>query len=131
MEMPVPEADPAAVARMKYEAANHVEPGMFHKLTDFMRRNPDVSDAAKSGRPPWIRPKREIPVTVPQSPPTARRRLYRRCDGSAGDRTLRARYPARRASRAPAPSKPGDAAAAAPGSRRKAIARHERDPAGG
>lgn len=65
LELPVPEADPAAVARMKYEAANHVEPGKFHKLTDFIRRNPDMSDAAKSGTPTMDPPVREIPVTVP------------------------------------------------------------------
>ena len=65
LELPVPEADPAAVARMKYEAANHVEPGKVRKLTDFIRRNPDVSDAAKSGTPTMDPPPREIPVTVP------------------------------------------------------------------
>jgi len=65
LELPVPEADPAAVARMKYEAANHVEPSKFHKMTDFIRRNPDVSDAAKSGTPTMDPPAREIPVTVP------------------------------------------------------------------
>ena len=65
MELPVPEADPAAVARMKYEAANHVEPGIIHKATGFIRRGPDVSDAAKSGTPTMENPKREIPATVP------------------------------------------------------------------
>jgi outer membrane protein assembly factor BamD len=65
MELPVPEADPAAVARMKYEAANHVEPGLVHKATSFIRRGPDVSDAAKSGTPAMENPKREIPATVP------------------------------------------------------------------
>ena len=65
LELPVPEADPAAVARMKYEAANHVEPGKLHKLTDFIRRNPDMSDAAKSGTPTMDPPVREVPVTVP------------------------------------------------------------------
>jgi len=65
LEMPVPEADPAAVARMKFEAANHVEPGMIHKATDFIRRGPDVSSAAKSGAPTMDPPKREIPATVP------------------------------------------------------------------
>lgn len=65
MELPVPEADPSAVARMKYEAANHVEPSKLHKLTDFIRRNPDMSDAAKSGTPTMDPPAREIPVTVP------------------------------------------------------------------
>jgi outer membrane protein assembly factor BamD len=65
LELPVPEADPAAVARMKYEAANHVEPSKLHKLTDFVRRNPDMSEAAKSGTPTMDPPVREIPVTVP------------------------------------------------------------------
>jgi outer membrane protein assembly factor BamD len=65
MELVVPEADPTAVARMKFEAANHVEPGKVRKLTDFIRRNPDVSSAAKSGTPTMDPPKREIPATVP------------------------------------------------------------------
>ena len=65
MELPIPEADPQAVARMKFEAANHVEPSKLHKLTDFIRRNPDMSDAAKSGTPTMDPPVREIPVTVP------------------------------------------------------------------
>jgi len=65
MEMPVPEADPQAVARMKFEAANHVEPSKFRKYTDFIRRNPDMSGAAKSGTPTMDPPVREIPVTVP------------------------------------------------------------------
>jgi outer membrane protein assembly factor BamD len=67
MELPVPEADPAAVARMKFEAANHVEPSKFRKLTDFIRRNPDMSDAAKSGTPTMDPPVREIPDTVPKT----------------------------------------------------------------
>jgi outer membrane protein assembly factor BamD len=65
MELPVPEADPAAVARMKFEAANHVEPSRFRKVTDFARRNPDVSTAAKSGAPTMEAPKREIPKSIP------------------------------------------------------------------
>ena len=65
MELPVPEADPNAVARMKFEAANHTEPSKFHKVTDFVRRNPDMSSAAKSGTPTMDAPKREIPVSVP------------------------------------------------------------------
>ncbi len=65
MELPVPEADPDAVARMKFEAANHVAPGMVQKATSFIRHSPDVSDAAKSGTPTMEPPKREIPATVP------------------------------------------------------------------
>lgn len=65
MEMTVPEADPAAVARMKFEAANHVEPGMIHKATSFLRHGPETSAAAKSGTPTMVPPKQEIPATVP------------------------------------------------------------------
>lgn len=65
MELPVPEADPKAVEHMKFEAGNHVEPSKLHKATDFIRRNPDMSDAAKSGTPTMDPPVREIPVTVP------------------------------------------------------------------
>jgi outer membrane protein assembly factor BamD len=65
LEMPVPDPDPAAVERMKFEAANHVEPSKLHKVTGFLRRNPDVSDAAKSGSPTMEPPKRDIPATVP------------------------------------------------------------------
>jgi hypothetical protein len=34
-------------------------------VTGFLRRNPDVSDAAKSGSPTMDPPKRDIPATVP------------------------------------------------------------------
>ncbi len=66
MEMTVPEADPAAVARMKFEAANQVEPGMIHRATSFLRHGPEVSNAAKSGTPTMSQPTREIPETVPK-----------------------------------------------------------------
>jgi len=65
LEAPIPEADPAAVARMKFEATNRVEPGMVHKTMGFMRRGPDVSDAAKSGTPTMDPPVRTIPANVP------------------------------------------------------------------
>jgi outer membrane protein assembly factor BamD len=67
LEAPIPEADPAAAARMKFEAANHVEPGMFHRATQFMRRGPEVSTAAKSGTPTMDPPVRNIPPNVPVS----------------------------------------------------------------
>jgi outer membrane protein assembly factor BamD len=65
MELPVPEADPAAVARMKYEAENQTKPGLLHRATGFMRSSPDVSDAAKSGTPQMNPPQRNIPADVP------------------------------------------------------------------
>jgi outer membrane protein assembly factor BamD len=65
MEIAVPEADPAAVARMKYEAANHVEPNRLQKGLGLIKRGPDVSSAARSGQPTMDPPKREIPQNVP------------------------------------------------------------------
>ena len=48
LEMPVPEADPAAYARMKYEQENRTKPGMLHRvdwtflqLARMLRRRPN------------------------------------------------------------------------------------------
>jgi outer membrane protein assembly factor BamD len=71
MELPVPEADPAAVARMKYEAANHVEPSRLQKSMGLIKRGPDVSSAARSGQPTMDPPKRQIPQNVPAPTETA------------------------------------------------------------
>ena len=65
MELEVPQADPAAVARMKYEAENRTRPGMVSRSTSFLRRGPDVSSAAKAGTPTMVNPKASIPVSVP------------------------------------------------------------------
>jgi outer membrane protein assembly factor BamD len=65
LEMPVPDADPAAVARMRYEQDNKTTPGVFHRATGFMRRGPETASAAKSGTPQMNSPKQNIPVIVP------------------------------------------------------------------
>jgi len=65
LEIPVPSADPAAVARMKYEQENRTKPGLVRTATDFLRRGPDVSSAAKSGQPTMTSPKQAIPASVP------------------------------------------------------------------
>ena len=65
LELPVPTADPAAEARMRFEKENRKSPGMFHRLTGFMRQSPDTGAAAKSGVPQMNPPKQSIPVTVP------------------------------------------------------------------
>ena len=65
LELPVPEADPTAVARMKYEKENRTKEGLFAKSTDFLRGSPDVSSAAKSGSPQMSNPKQMVPVSVP------------------------------------------------------------------
>lgn len=65
MEMPIPEADPVAVARMKYEIENASRPGFMQKSTGFIKRGPDMSAAAKSGLPTMTPMKRTVPASVP------------------------------------------------------------------
>ena len=65
LELPVPEADPKAVARMKYDKENYQRPGMLHRSLGFVSGKPDVSRAAKTGSPTMENPKPSIPVSVP------------------------------------------------------------------
>lgn len=65
MEMPVPEADPVAAARMKYELENRTKPGIMDKTLGFMKSGPDVRTAAKSGAPSMTPMRPAIPVSVP------------------------------------------------------------------
>src|SRR5579883_1478220 len=67
MELPIPEADPAALARMKWEQENRQRPGIFARSTGFLKRGPDVSDAAHSGAPAMTPVKPAIPPSVPQT----------------------------------------------------------------
>jgi outer membrane protein assembly factor BamD len=64
-EMEVPEADPVAVSRMKYEQENRTRPGMLSRATGFIRTHPNTSAAAKSGQPAMEGMRPSIPVTVP------------------------------------------------------------------
>ena len=65
LEMPVPEADPAAAARMKAEAENRTRPNIVRRSTGFLSPSPDVSAAAKNGSPQMNNPRQLIPVSVP------------------------------------------------------------------
>ena len=65
MEMPVPEADPVAVARMKYELENRTKPGIMDRTLGFIKSGPDLRTAAKSGSPSMTPMRPAIPVSVP------------------------------------------------------------------
>jgi outer membrane protein assembly factor BamD len=65
LELEVPEADPAAVARMKYEAENRTKPSKVQVVSAFIKGSPDVSLAAKTGTPAMTAPKQSIPANVP------------------------------------------------------------------
>jgi outer membrane protein assembly factor BamD len=65
MEAPIPEADPAAAARMKYEAENRTKPGMMTPVTGILKRGPDTIAAAKAGQPAMEPFRPSIPASVP------------------------------------------------------------------
>jgi outer membrane protein assembly factor BamD len=69
LEMPIPDADPAALALMKFNLENRVEPGIFHRAFGFMRRGPETWTAAKAGDPQMNPPAKNVPPLVP--PPGA------------------------------------------------------------
>jgi outer membrane protein assembly factor BamD len=68
MERPIPEADPVAMARMKYELANQQKPGLMSHFWGVFRRNPNVATAAKSGAPAMAALRPTLPVSVPTPP---------------------------------------------------------------
>src|SRR5207244_2994953 len=65
MELPIPAADPAAVARMKYEQEHRTRAGIVGKTTGFLKHGPDVHTAAKSGSPAMTTLNPTIPASVP------------------------------------------------------------------
>jgi outer membrane protein assembly factor BamD len=71
LEMPIPEADPNALAHMRWEQENRTKLSLFTKETEFLRRGPDVHNAAKSGMPTMTNPKQTVPLSVPVPASTA------------------------------------------------------------
>lgn len=65
LEMPVPEADPVALNRMKFEAENRTRAGIVGTGIGFLKRGPDVRTAAKSGTPSMTSVRPSIPASVP------------------------------------------------------------------
>jgi outer membrane protein assembly factor BamD len=67
MKRPIPEADPVAAARMKYELENHTSRSLLGKAWGPFSGHPDTSAAAKSGTPQMTGFRPTIPVSVPPS----------------------------------------------------------------
>jgi outer membrane protein assembly factor BamD len=65
LEADIPEPDPVAYARQKYEIENATPQGMIGRSLGFVKRGPDVSMAAKSGEPTMTRLRPTVPVSVP------------------------------------------------------------------
>jgi outer membrane protein assembly factor BamD len=65
LELPVPEADPVAYNRMKFELENREKMGMLGHAFGILKRGPDVRAAAKSGNPAMTSLRPSIPASVP------------------------------------------------------------------
>jgi DNA uptake protein ComE-like DNA-binding protein len=65
MNRPVPEADPVAYARMKYELENHTNRSFMGKVWGPFSGRPDLTASAKSGSPQMTGFRPSIPASVP------------------------------------------------------------------
>lgn len=65
LEKPIPEPDPVALARMKYEVENFEKASLMSHFWGIFRKSPDVRAAAKSGTPAMTSLKPTVPVSVP------------------------------------------------------------------
>jgi len=65
MEAEIPEADPVALARMKYEQENATPRGYWARTWGVFSKSPDMSTAAKSGQPTMTAMRPTIPVSIP------------------------------------------------------------------
>ena len=64
-EATIPEPDPVALARMKYERENATKTGMMHNFFKTFSKSPETAHSAKSGSPTMTLMKPTIPVSVP------------------------------------------------------------------
>jgi hypothetical protein len=69
MKRAIPQPDPVAQARMKFELENHEKPGMMHHVWGIFKQRPDTTMAAKSGSPTMTPMRPGVPVSVPQASP--------------------------------------------------------------
>lgn len=65
MNRPVPQPDPVAYARMKYELENREEMGTMGHFFGIFKKSPDTRMAAKSGTPAMTPLKPGLPLSVP------------------------------------------------------------------
>ncbi len=72
LEAPIPEPDPVAEARMKYEIANREKIGSMSHFWGIFRKSPDMRTAAKSGTPAMTSLRPSVPGSVPTPEEIAR-----------------------------------------------------------
>jgi outer membrane protein assembly factor BamD len=65
LELPIPEADPVAYNRMKYELENRDKPSIVGNAFGLLKSRPDVSAAARAGTPAMESLRPSVPASVP------------------------------------------------------------------
>jgi len=115
MNRPIPDADPAALARMKFEEEHRTKAGIPGRVLGPFASHPDVRNSAKSGEPTMAGLHPTVPVSVPQpagAPGVTDVTAGVVSDSSALDKNpdARANPPGQNAAAAPAAA--GDAAGA-------------------
>jgi len=65
LKRPVPQADPAAYARQKFDLENRTKPGIMSRAIGVVSGKPDTSLASKGGAPAMTGIRPIIPVSVP------------------------------------------------------------------
>ena len=65
LKRPIPQADPAAYARMKYEQENRTTDSMLTRSLSMFKRGPSTVAAAKTGAPAMTVVRPPTPVSVP------------------------------------------------------------------
>ncbi len=66
LEMPVPEPDKVAVAHMQYEIDHKQKAGLKARGTQWIKRGPDMTTAARQGDPAMTNLRPSVPPLVPQ-----------------------------------------------------------------
>lgn len=65
MKRPIPESDPVAYERMKYNIEHRKEAGFMGKMDHVLTGHPEMGDAAKQGTPAMTSLRPPVPVSVP------------------------------------------------------------------
>jgi outer membrane protein assembly factor BamD len=65
LERPIPDSDPAAYERMKYNIEHRTEPGFLGKVGHVITGHPDMGSAAKQGAPVMTAIRPGNPVSIP------------------------------------------------------------------
>jgi outer membrane protein assembly factor BamD len=65
LKRPIPEGDPAAYARMKYDIEHRTREGMWARTMGVITGHPDVGAAAKNGAPAMSAVRPTAPVSIP------------------------------------------------------------------